>query len=142
MKIKLALIIVSILVASCGTPSIPVNELSRINSNLKLADAKTMFEDYFDDEDEIVEFTHNNKNYTVIQFTRITTIVKQFRNSFAGGSRTGGFQQTSKSRTPFMLVFEGNDYMFSGFRYEAKINPNDEILQVIDRATVALMGDN
>jgi|APTNR8051073442_1049403.scaffolds.fasta_scaffold11753_2 hypothetical protein len=142
MKIKIAIITIGIFLASCGTPSIPVDSLAHLNSNLKLSTAKTIYEDYFDEEDGIGTITHNGKSYTALAMTRVTNTVKRYRGSANNGIGTSGYRQSSKTITPYFIIFENETYFFSGFRYEAVINPNKEVLQILDKLSVSMMEEN
>ena len=142
MKIKLAIITIGILLASCGTPSIPVDSLAHLNKNLSLANAKVLFEDYFDEDDGITSFSHNGKNYTAIGMTRLTTQLLRLNGGSTGVGTRSTYNRSSNTATPYYIIFENDTYYFSGFRYEAIISPNKEVLQILDKATVSMMEEN
>lgn len=134
-------------VASCGSSIVTSDELALINTRLTLDKAKVLYELYFDDEEDIVKTNINGKDYTIIILKRITSTEKesyQINNGSTydtyydgtrsySGSRTETRTRDNYKYTNFYLIFEEQNYLFSGYGYEAKISHNSPtLLKLID----------
>lgn len=155
MKNILLLLISSVIICSCGSAPIPVNELARINSDMKIEQAKVVFEDYTDTEEAATKVL-NGKTYTLFTFLRQTTRSSIWNFSgnnnrfgstgggaFNNGASPNGWSNNNgvgssadRSRTTlgyasFYVVFEEDQLFFAGYRYQAIIQPRNALLMEI-----------
>lgn len=141
------ILLAAMFIASCGSSIVTSDELVLINTGLSLDKAKVLFEPYFDDEEDIVKTNVNGKDYTIIILKRITSTEKEsyqidngptYDTHYDGtrsysGTRTETRTQNNYKYTNFYLMFEEQNYLFSGYGYEAKISHKSPmLLKLID----------
>lgn len=133
----------SIVITSCGVMRATSDDLTQINNRLTLKEAKTIFEDIHKEEDIITKKVGSDY-YTVLVMRKITvtekeaytaTSTNQSMGNNSMGHPTTTQTQVSETRsrfnstfTKFYIVFKGEDYVFSGYGYEAKISPKSDLL--------------
>lgn len=135
------IIITAMTIASCGSSLVTSDELVLINTGLTLDKAKELYEPYFDDEN-VIKTEVNGKNYTIITFLRITSVEKEsyqvntgpkYNSNYDGTRSYAGEGTETRTRnnnkfTSFYLIFEEQNYLFSGYGYEAKISHKSPLL--------------
>ncbi len=141
------IIIAALFLSSCGSSVVTSDELSMISTKLTLDKAKELFSDLFDSDEDVVKTKVKNKDYTIIILKRVTSAKKEtyqvnsgsrYSTDYNGRSVYQGTSTDTKTnkfetKTNFYLIFDGQNYVFSGYGYEAKINHNRKLLtELID----------
>jgi hypothetical protein len=138
----------AMIITSCGSSIVTSDELVMINKGMTLEKANELYEPYFDEEN-VIKTKVNGKNYTIITLLRITSTEKKTYQATTTGQTMGydsrgnptmqsGLVTETRTRrddkyTSFYLIFQEQNYLFSGYAYEAKISHISPLLnQLID----------
>lgn len=140
----LIILLAAITISSCGSSIVTSDELALLNTGLTLEKAEEIYEGLYDDEEGVVKKEVGGKKYTIITLMRITSVEKETYQASTFGQtmgydnkgnptmKTEVVEETRTRRnnkyTNFYLIFEGQNYLFSGYGYEAKISHRSPIL--------------
>lgn len=139
----LVILLSSIIISSCSFKIATSEDLTQVNNRTTLNEAKAMFEDIYEEE-SIITKKIGDTYYTVLVVQKVTVTEKEKYTTTTSqpaiGTDSHGnpttrteFRDETREKynntfTNFYLVFKGQDYVFSGFGYEAKISPKSDLL--------------
>lgn len=143
------MILIALIVSSCGTSITTSEDLALININLTLDNAKEIYSGLYNKKEGLLTKKVNGNVYTILILKRITSTEKKtvqtnsVRQNIKGPDgritdvNSGPEYRTEYDNniTNFYLIFENQNYLFAGYGYEAKISTNKELYnQLIDFA--------
>lgn len=143
------MILIALIVSSCGSSITTSEDLALININLTLDNAKEIYSGLYNKKEGLLTKKVNGNVYTILILKRITSTEKKtvqtnsVRQNIKGPDgritdvNSGPEYRTEYDNniTNFYLIFENQNYLFAGYGYEAKISTNKELYnQLIDFA--------
>lgn len=139
----ITLIFISLLFASCASNNFTYINITKLNSSVKLEEAKQILKDYYDVNESFETKIIDEKNYTIIKIYRETkkTIRSEpiegglYNNLTVRDDQSMRTNVTKYSKSLFYVIYEGDIFLFAGYGYELRSNHNrNQLIAILEKA--------